>query len=97
MRKPDREYWLQNEHYIEEITSQVVGFPVKVYTGEGDSTTGMGNTVAYQIMPGTPDIASEFFFWHLETNRQWYESPLEAAAAFAQAWQTYAKRGATTE
>lgn len=57
----------------------------------------MGDTVAYQIMPGTNDTAPEFFFWHLETNRQWYESPPEAAAAFLQAWQAYAKRRAAPE
>lgn len=55
----------------------------------------MGNTVAYQIMPATDDTAPEFFSWHLETNRQWYESPLEAAAAFVQAWQEYAKQKRT--
>ncbi len=97
MRKPDREYWLRNEHHVEEITSQAVGFPVKVYNGQGGTTTGMGNAVAYQIMPAAGDTAPEFFSWHLETNRQWYESPLEAAAAFVQAWRTYAKRGAVSE
>ena len=95
MRKPDREYWLNNEHYVEEVTSQAVGFPVKVYTAQDDTTTGMGNTVAYQIMPATNETASEFFFWHLENNRQWFESPPEAAAAFVRAWRAYGKQAAS--
>jgi hypothetical protein len=92
VRKPDREYWLQNEHYIEQITSQAVGFPVKVYNGDRVSVPGLGQAVGYQIMPAKDDTAPEFFSWHLENNPQWYENPLEAAATFAQALQTYSRR-----
>ena len=51
MKKPDKEYWLQNEQYIELLTSQAVGFPVKVYNGDDYSVTGLRQAGGYQIMP----------------------------------------------
>lgn len=95
MRKPDREYWLQNEQYIEQLIAQAVGYPVSVYNADQDSVTGLGQAVAYQIMPAKDDTAPDFFSWHLENNQQWYENPLEAALAFVQAWQTYSRRAAS--
>lgn len=95
MRKPDREYWLQNENLIEQITSRAVGFPVKVYWGDS-SITGLSTTDGYQLMPATDETAAEFWSWHLETNPQWYESPLEASAAFVQAWQNYSRRASSS-
>jgi hypothetical protein len=98
MNQPNREYFLKYDEPLEYITSIAVGFPVEVYWGDGAALQIGSNPDYYQIMPhtqveeGRQDV-SYFWGWHLAHNRQWFETPVEAAAAFVKAWESRPKKG----
>jgi hypothetical protein len=92
--EPDREYWLLQEIPIEFITSHAVGFPIKVYWGSGPGLQIGERPDSYQIMTITKaDLqhVPEFWDWHTNHNPQWFETPIEAAAAFVEAWLRFQK------
>jgi len=98
MIKPDSEYLMQNKKPLEYITSVAVGFPVEVYWGHGQALEIGSNPDYYQIMPhiqaetGRQDVRA-FWDWHLAENQQWFETPIEAAAAFVKAWKSQPEKG----
>jgi hypothetical protein len=85
MVAPDHDYWMANKLAVQVITSAGVGFPVGVYWG-ASAITGVGKGGSYQIMPASDDEGGTFWEWHLGNNEQWFPTPLEAAAAFVQAF-----------
>ena len=96
MIHPNSEYFAQHQAAIEYITSAAVGFPVGIHIGDGRDIGEMPEY--YQIIPSSQaeddrQDVSEFFDWHFTHNQQWFETPIEAAAAFVKAWRSW-KRGA---
>jgi hypothetical protein len=99
MNQPNREYFLKYDEPLEYITSAAVGFPVQVYWGDGSALELGDRPHYYQIMPhpqadrGRQDV-NDFWYWHVDSNQQWFETPLEAAAAFVKAWKNWPKKAA---
>jgi hypothetical protein len=88
----DYDFWLACKRPIEFITSAAVGFPVEIYW-TASIVTGVGEKYSYQIMPVSDREGGPFWEWHLDTNEQFFESPLLAAEAFVRAFGSFQQGG----
>ena len=82
--------WLPYWDPLQEMVGRLVGFPVELYW-VSSGMTGVGKGLSYQVMP-TAEAEDErlvFWWWHLDHNRQFFRTPLEAAAAFVRAWRRW--------
>jgi hypothetical protein len=82
--------WLPYRDTLQEMVGRLVGFPVEVYW-VASYASGVGKGSSYQIMPACEAEHERrvFWWWHLDHNRQFYLTPLEAAAAFVRAWRRW--------
>ena len=48
--------------------------------------SGVGTKDSYQVMPVTDAEGGAFWEWHLDSNEQFFCTPLEAAEAFVEAF-----------
>jgi hypothetical protein len=87
-RAPGHDFWLALKRPVEFLTSAAVGFPVAIYQCLS-AVTGVGTGSSYQIMPADDREGGAFWDWHLETNGQFFATPLEAAEAFVRAFHQF--------
>jgi hypothetical protein len=78
---------LKYKEALESRVTEVVGFPAQTYW-VASCLSGVGKGHSYQIMPSceAEEIREVFWDWRLDRNRQFYLTPLEAAAALVRAW-----------
>jgi hypothetical protein len=92
MTSPDLDYWRTHRDALQEMIGRCVGFPVEVYRASS-VLTGVGKKDSYQIMPTLDGERARrvFWAWHLDHNRQFFPTPLEAAAAFVRSWRRWVR------
>lgn len=59
----------------------------------GDKET-LGIPGCWQLMPEDPRDDNDFWWWHLENARQWFDSPCEAARSLLRSWDAYRQHNA---
>lgn len=52
----------------------------------------LGLEGSWQLMPEDPRDENDFWWWHLENSRQWFDSPHDAARSLLQSWDAYRQR-----
>lgn len=75
---------------LKEIVGRSVGYPVHVCRVPS-ARTGVGKHNSYSIVPATgpaPGVM-QFWRWHVDQHRQYWVTPLAAAAAFVRAWRRW--------
>jgi hypothetical protein len=71
---------------IGEQVREEVGHVVRVDTIEADVLGRDRIEQVWRVLPEDPLEVHEFILWHQACDRQWFETPEEAAAAYCTKW-----------
>ena len=72
-------YGTEETQSLEYLVFTAIGVKIGIYTGVGKN-----DKIEWQIMTvgNYGDEIEDFFDWHVDHNKQWFDTPIQAAAFF---------------